>query len=364
MDARSSERGLSLLEMVIAIALLSMVLLVLYGLIGVGIRGWVSLTGQAEVQQHPRVAAGRVLAEVRQSKDFVIGSGGTSLGLVKVTQLTADRAAGDTSLVVEDASALATGRPVVLLSLNSHETVTVTGIAGTTVSIAPATLARAHRQGEMVRRGQTTLSAIASAGSTVITVGATSPLATGDAIAVGGEGPFTVTAIAIVGNLVTVTPALAQTHQAGEGVQPLAVVFQLTGTQLFRNGVVLADLMAVPPGRSFFSAASSPLMAAAAAGATGLCVQSVSGFAVNDRVQIDREVYGTDQAVLSDRATVIGVNPVTNCLTVNRGLTAPRAVGSVVRVLAVEINVLGTQFNEAIGQTQEVAVTSRAVVRN
>lgn len=361
MNTRRGDQGLSLLETVIAIALLSMVMLVLYGLIGVGIRGWVSLIGQADVQQHPRIAAGRVLAEVRQSKDFVIGTGGASLGLVKVTQLTADAVAGAASFPVEDASALAAGWPVVLLSLNSHETLTASSIAGTTVSVAP-TLGRAHRLGEAVRRGQTSLSAAAAPGSTLVTVASATALAAGDAVAVGGEGPFTITGIA--GNFVSVTPALSQAHQAGEVVQPLAVVFQLTGPQLLRNGVVLADLLAAPPGRSFFSAASTALAVAAAPGATGLCVQSVAGFAVNDRVQIDRESYGIDQAVLPDRATVVGVDALTNCLTVDRGLTVARAVGAVVRVLAVEVNILGTQFNQAIGQTQEVAVTSRAAVRN
>lgn len=361
MNTRHGDQGLSLLETVIAIALLSVVMLVLYGLIGVGIRGWVSLIGQADVQQHPRIAAGRVLAEVRQSKDFVIGTGGASLGLVKVTQLTADVTAGAASFPVEDASALAAGRPVVLLTLNSHETLTVSGIAGTTLSVAPA-FARAHRLGEAVRRGQTVLSAAAAPGSTLVAVASAIVLAVGDAVAVGGEGPFTITGIA--GNLVSVSPALSQAHQTGEVVQPLTVVFQLTGTQLLRNGVVLADLLAAPPGRSFFSAASTALAAAAVPGTTGLCVLSVVGFGVNDRVQIDQESYDVDQVVLPDRATVVGVNALTNCLTVDRGLTAARGMGAVVRVLAVEVNILGTQFNQAINQTQEVAVTSRAAVRN
>lgn len=355
------ERGLTLLETVISIALLAMVLLVLYGLVGVGIRGWVSLTGQADVQQHPRIAAGRVLAEVSQSKDVVVGGGGTSLGLVKVTQLAADAPAGAPSLTVEDASALAAGRPVVLLNLNSQETLTASAIAGTTVSVTPV-LARAHRRGELVRRGQTSLSAAAAAGSTVLTVANAGALAVADAATVGGEGPLTVTGIA--GNLISISPALTQGHAAGEGVQPLTVVFQLSGTQLLRNGVVLADLLAAPPGRPFFSVTASTLTAVALPGTTLLCVQSVAGFAVNDRIQVDREVYGADQAVVADRRTVVSVNAVTNCLTVDRGLTAQRAAGAAVRVLAVEVNFLGTQFNSAIGQTQEVAVTSKAALRN
>ncbi len=355
------ERGLTLLETVISIALLAMVLLAMYGLVGVGIRGWVSLSGQADVQQHPRIAAGRVLAEVSQSKDVVIGAGGTSLGLVKVTQLAADAPAGAASVTVEDASWFAVGSPVVLLNLNSQETLTVSNIAGATVTVNPVP-SRAHRRGEAVRRGYTSLSAAASAGSTVLTVANSGSLAGSYAVAVSGEGPLTVNSI--VGNLVSVSPALVQDHAAGEMVQPLTVAFQLSGTQLFRNGVVLADLLAVPPGRALFSVPTTTLTAAALPGTTLLCVQSVAGFAVNDRVQVDREVYGADQAVVVDRGTVVSVNAVTNCLTVDRGLTAQRTAGAPVRVLAVEMNVLGTQFNSAIGQTQEVAVTSKAALRN
>jgi len=361
------ERGLTLLETVLAIALLAIVLLVLYGLVGVGIRGWVSLTGQSEVQQHPRVAVGRVLAEVSQSKDAVVGAGGTSLGLIKVTPLTADAPVGAVSVTVEDASPLVAGRPLVLLNLNSVETLTVTSIAGAAVSVSPA-LARAHRRGEAVRRGQTSLTAAAAAGSTVLTVASGGALcapgtcAGPDAVAVGGEGPLTVTAIA--GNLVSISPALAQNHAVGEPVQPLTVVFQLSGAQVLRNGVVLADLLAVPPGRTLFAVPSTTLTAGVIPGATLLCVQSVAGFAVNDRIQVDREGYGTDQAVPADRRTVVAVDGAANCLTVDRGLSAQRPAGTPVRVLAVEMNVLGTQFNSAIGQTQEVAVTSRAALRN
>lgn len=364
MHTKRGELGLTLLETVISIALLAMVLLAMYGLVGVGIRGWVSLTGQADVQQHPRIAAGRVLAEVSQSKDVVIGAGGTSLGLVKVTQLAADAPAGAASVTVEDASALAAGFPVVLLNLNSQETLTANApIVGATVPVTP-TLTRAHRRGEVVRRGQTSLNAAASTGSTVLTVAnANTTLAVLEAVAVGGEGPLTVTAIA-PGNLVSISPALTRDHAAGEAVQPLTVVFQLSGTQLLRNGVVLADLLAVPPGRALFSVPTMTLTAAALPGTTLLCVQSVVGFAVNDHIQVDREVYGADQAVIADRGTVVSVNAVTNCLTVDRGLTAQRAAGAAVRVLAVEMNVLGTQFNSAIGQTQEVAVTSKAALRN
>jgi Tfp pilus assembly protein PilV len=358
-----AEEGLTLLETVIATALLALVLLAMYGLIGVGVKEWVSFSGQTDVQQNPRVAAERVLAEVMQSKDVVVGAGGTSLGLVKVTVLGEDRASGAASFIVQDASALVTGRPVSLLNLNSAETVAASAIAGTTVSATPV-LSRDHRQGEVVRRGQTTLTAAAAAGSTSITVAYPSgivPLSTSDTISIGGEGPFTVTGTA---NPYTISPALAQGHAAGEVVQPLAVVFQLTGTQLLRNATVLADLLAVPTGRSFFYVPTTSLAGAAIPGATQLCVLSVAGFSINDLIQVDRETYGADQAVLPDRGTVVSINAGTNCLTLDHGLTTTRSAGTVVRVLAVEINFLATQFNSAIGQTQTSAVTAKAALRN
>ncbi len=359
-----AEQGLTLLETVIATALLALLLVAMYGLVGVGVREWVSFSGQTDVQQSPRVAAERVLAEVMQSKDVVVGAGGTSLGLVKVTVLVApDPAAGAASFTVQDASPLRTGFPVAFLNLNSAETVTASAIAGTTVSATPV-LSRAHRQGEVVRRGETSLSAAAAVGATSITVAypfGVVPLGNNDSISIGGEGPFTVTGTA---NPFGITPALAQAHSAGDVVQPVGVVFQLTGTQLLRNGVVLADLLAVPVGRSFFNVPTTSLTAALAAGAIQLCVQSVAGFSVNDRIQVDRETYGVDQAVRPDWGTVIAINAGTNCVTLDHGLTTTRSGGTVVRALAVEINFLASQYNGAIAQTQTSAVTAKATLRN
>jgi len=197
------------------------------------------------------VAAERVLAEVMQSKDAVMGAGGTSLGLVKVTMLAADTNAGAASFTVQDASPLLTGYPVAFLNLNSTETVTASAMAGTTVSATPV-LSRAHRQGRLCGGGND-FERSSGRGSDLhhghLPIRC-HPLGNNDTISIGGEGPFTVTGTA---NPFAITPAVAQAHSAGEVVQPLGVVFQLTGTQLLRNGVVLADLLAVPAGRSFFN---------------------------------------------------------------------------------------------------------------
>src|SRR3989442_7878345 len=78
---RRSESGFTLVEMLIAMAVMSLVIVAFYALITTLVRQWASMQGQMEVQQQPRVAAGRIMAEIRQSRDFVIGSGGGRLRL-------------------------------------------------------------------------------------------------------------------------------------------------------------------------------------------------------------------------------------------------------------------------------------------
>lgn len=370
MQFTRNERGMTLIEMLIAMSLMALVAGVFYQLVVVGVRGWAGMEGQADVQQIPRVSLQRVLGEVRQSRDFMTGAGGTSLGLVKMTILTVDAPAGAIAITVEDASMLASGRPIVLVNINRLEPVTVTAIAGTTVSISPA-LASAHQRGEAVRRAQSTLTMAAPSGATTLSVADGAVFQAGDAIAVEDEVPLTVTAV--TGNTLTVTPALLQSHTASEVVQPLSVVFRMSGTQLVRctqgcnnpaNEVIVGDSIAVPPGQQLFASVRSTLASAALIGATQICVQSVAGFAVNDRVQIDRETYAGRVVTMADRRRVTTVDGVTNCLTIDRGITAPGAIGDRVRVNAVEVNMLASRFNDALQQTQEVPVSSRVFLRN
>ena len=374
MSVRCDERGLTFIEMLIAVTLVALVVAGFYGLLSVGIQGWVGLEGQLDVQQHPRVAAGRVLAEVRQARDFVIGSGGTALGLVKATLLTQDVASLATSFTVEDASVLASGVPLVLVNLNRVEQASVASIAGNTVTVSSG-LTSPHLRGELVRRPPSTLAVAASTGATSLSVADGAPFRVGDPIAVEDELPLTVAAVA--GNTLTITPALAQDHAAGEVAQPLSVVFLLVGSQLTRctltcataaNQIALADLLQAPPGRQLFAAPRTTLSTSANAADTQLCVQSTAGFAVNDQVQVDRDRTSARVATPADRRTITAVGSGGGCpagqLTLNRGLSAAHAAGSAVRVPAVEINFLASRFNDALQQTQEVTVTSRALIRN
>src|SRR2546428_12592774 len=91
---RRSESGFTLVEMLIAMAVMSLVIVAFYALITTLVRQWASMQGQMEVQQQPRVAAGRIMAEIRQSRDFVIGSGGDRPGPGILARAIPDRGAG------------------------------------------------------------------------------------------------------------------------------------------------------------------------------------------------------------------------------------------------------------------------------
>lgn len=369
------DHGLTLVEMLVAIVLMSVVLFTFYGLIAVGVRGWGAMEGQMDVQQQPRVALGRIAAEVRQARDFVIGDSGRALGLAKVTLLTQDTAAGTTSLVVEDGSVLAQGKPLVILSLDRLERATVTAIAGNNITIA-SPLVRAHRSGELIRRAQTALNGAAPAGTLVVLVDDAAALQAGDLVAVGDEGPLTVASV--TGPSVTLSQAVAQSHPDGEIVQPLSVMFQCenscpaSGAQMIRctqscttagNRVPLADLISPVPAKNMFAAVMSSLSSPAAQGATQVCLASVSGFSVDDRVQIGREEHRTSSVDLPDKSALAGIAG--SCITLSRGLARAYPAGAPARVHLVEISARSTQTNDALGgQVQEVLVTTKAGLRN
>lgn len=373
---RGREAGLTFVEMVIAIALMSLVILTFYAVIGVAVRGWGAVEGQVEVQQQPRIALTRIAGETRQARDFVIGGGGGALGLLKATMLLQDAPPGATVLEVEDAAMLAAGMPVVIQSLTRLERVTVSSIAGTSVTLSAGT-ARLHRRGEAVLRAQTVLSGPAFAGLPSFTVADGTVLRAGDLVAVGDEGPLDV--LTVTGNVVTLGAALAQAHPDGEVVQPLSVTFQCEGacldpgTQVTRctgacgtpaNRVPLADLLAAPAPRPLFGSVASALAAPAAAGAASVCPSNPSaGFQVEDRIRVGREVHGAAGADLPERRRIVAIAG--GCLTLDRGLVRGHAAGAVVRVDAVVITVRAFRANEAMGgQVQEVIVTTTVGLRN
>ena len=375
MMTRRGEAGFTLVEMLIAMAVLSLVIIAFYGLITTLTRQWASMEGQLEVQQQPRLAAGRIVAEIRQSRDFVVSTNGNSLGLVKATVLSADAAAAATTICVDDTSSLTTGKPIVLVNVTSYEQVTASSFSGSCGAGNPVTvpaLSSAHKQGELIRRAQSALSASALSGSTTLSVtSASTYFQANDSIAVGNEGPFTVSAASAT--TLTITPALASNHSSGEVVQPLSVVFKLVGTQVNRctndcstNGIVLADA-ANPSGMQLFSVVQSTLASSAAVGATSLCVVSATGFAANNRVQVDRETYNAGLVTLPDRATINSIGGACaggTTLSIKWDwANASRSTGAMVRVNAISVNLMTSQVN-VNQQTQEVDVTSKATPRN
>ncbi|MDQ7843057.1 MAG: prepilin-type N-terminal cleavage/methylation domain-containing protein [Armatimonadota bacterium] len=375
MAGRRAEAGLTLVEMVVSLALMSLVVLTFYGLIAVAVRGWGALEGQMEVQQQPRVALTRIANEVRQARFAVVGNSGSDLGLAKVTVLTQDAAAGATAIAVEDPSPLSAGMPLVIVSVDRLERGTVAAIAGSTVTLSTP-LARTHRRGEAVYRAATALSADASAGAASFAVDDATVVRSGDLIAVGDEGPLVVSAV--VGNLVTVAAPLAQSHLAGEAVQPLTVMFRCEGgcadpgVQVTRctagcsataNRAPLADGLAAPVGRTMFAATTSALAVAASAGSTQICPATVTGFAVGDRIQIGSDAQQSSEVLRPERRTVASITG--GCLVLDRGLTRGYPAGTAVRVPAVELAVRATLVNDAAGgQVQEVVVATRAGLRN
>lgn len=373
---RGRETGLTFVEMVIAIALMSLVILTFYAVIGVAVREWAAVEGQVEVQQQPRIALARIAGETRQARDFVIAAGGRSLGLVKATVLLQDAAPGATALEVEDASMLAPGMPLVIQSLTRLERATVTAIAGTSVTLSGGT-ARLHRRGEAVRRAQTSLAGPAFAGSPSFAVADGTVLRAGDLVAVGDEGPLDV--LTVTGNVVALGAALAQAHPDGEVVQPLSVMFQCEGAcldpgaQVTRcttacgtpaNRIPLADFLAAPAPRPLFGAVAGTLAAPAPAGATSVCLSNPpAGFQTEDRIRVGREVHGPAGADLPERRRIVTASG--GCLTLDRGLVRGHAAGTVVRVDAVVLTARAFRSNDAVGgQVQEVIVTTTVGLRN
>jgi len=379
---RRNEAGFTLIEMVIAMVVLSLVIIAFYALITTLTRQWAGMEGQMEVQQQPRLAAGRIVAEIRQARDFVVGScasppcsSGNSLGLVKATVLSADAAAAATTICVDDTSSLASGKPIVLVNVTSYEQVTASSFSGSCGTGSPVTvsaLSSAHKQGELIRRAQSALSANALSASTTLSVtSASTYFQANDSVAVGSEGPFTVSAAS--GTTLTITHALASNHSYGDVVQPPSVVSKLVGTQANRcthdwstNGIVLADA-ANPSGLQLFSVVQSTLASSAAVGASSLCVVSATGFAANNRLQVDRETYNAGLVTLPDRATISSVSGACaggTTVAIHWDWTnASRPSGTMVRVNAISVNLMTSQVN-ANQQTQQVNVTSTATPRN
>lgn len=232
-----NERGFTLIEMVIAAALLGGVVATFYFMIVVTARGWLLLQGQFDTQQNSRAASDRVVADLLQAlDDGVAGTLTVQKVTIVVCPITPSGMPAGTILVQNPADVV-TGTVVTLTALS-------TAISPTTVSSIGA---------------------------------ATTCAANG----------VTGTALTITPNVTTATAAGGIPY--GTVLGPIAVTYTAAGTQMTRAGQPLANFVS---SLSFTAGASTTLSASAPAGVTTPTVASATGFAAGDLVFIGSEVRG------------------------------------------------------------------------
>lgn len=229
-----AERGFTLIELVIAAALLGGVVATFYFMITTMTRGWLLLQGQLDVQQNPRVASDRVVNDLQQALDNAVGGTLTvskvTIIICPVTTATMPTA----TILVQNSTDLATGTAVTLTALS-------TGISPTTVS---------------------SIGAVTTCASNGVT-----------------------------GTALTITPSVTSATAAfglpyGALLSPIAVTYTVSGTTITRAGQTLADLVSLLS----FTQTSTTLSAQAPAGVTTPTVASTSGLAVGDLIFIGSEI--------------------------------------------------------------------------
>ncbi|HLW48950.1 MAG TPA: prepilin-type N-terminal cleavage/methylation domain-containing protein [bacterium] len=270
--AAHGQCGFTLIELVIAVALLGGVVATFYFMIATTTRGWLLFQGQLDTQQNPRAASGRVVADLLQALDDAPGG---TLAVQKATIIvcpvtTATEPAS--TIYVENVTDLQAGSVVTLTALSAGVSPTtvltigapaacaVNGVTGTALTITPAVTSGTAPFGlpygtlvgpiavtytssgtQMMRAGQTladyvgalsitgtatTLSAQAPAGVTTPTVASTAGFAAGDLIFIGSEIRGIVS---IAGSTVNLDQGLFVTHAAGQTVRKKIVTVQIAG---------------------------------------------------------------------------------------------------------------------------------------
>jgi prepilin-type N-terminal cleavage/methylation domain-containing protein len=232
---RVGELGFTLIELVIAAALLGGVIASFYFMVITTTRGWLLLQGQLDTQQNPRVASDRVIADLQQaSDDAAAGTLTVQKTTIIVCPVTPSGMPAGT-IIVQNPTDIVTGTVVTLTAL-------ATGISPTTVS------------------------------------------------AVGSL--TTCAANGITGTALTITPNLT-TAASAEGIPygtllgPIAVTYTSSGTQMTRAGQPLADQVS---SLTFTAGPATTLSAQAPAGVTTPTVASSTGFAVGDLIFIGSEI--------------------------------------------------------------------------
>ncbi len=295
-----TERGFTLIELVIAMALLGGVVATFYFMITTTTRGWLLLQGQLDVQQNPRVASDRVVNDLQQALDNITATGLTVQKItILVCPVPATATTGTTVILVENATDVYAGAVVTLTALS-------TGVSPTTVS---------------------------SVGS------ATSCAANG-----------------VTGTALTITPSVTSATTVfglpyGTLVSPIPVTYTASGTQMVRAGQPLADLVSR---LTFTGSASTTLSAQAPAGVTTPTVASTSGFAVGDLIFIESEI----RSIVSIAGSTLNLDQGVFVTHTSGAVVRKR------RLMIVQITDSSTQTTPSGSQVQQVTDTSEAVPRN
>jgi prepilin-type N-terminal cleavage/methylation domain-containing protein len=229
-----NQAGFTLVELVIAAALLGGVVATFYFMLTATTRGWLLFQGQLDTQQNPRLASDRIVTDLLQGLDDAPGGTLTvQKATIVVCPLTTSTMPA-TTIYVENAADLVPGTAVTLTSL-------ATGVTATTVSAIGAQTACA---------------------------------ATG-----------------ITGTALTISPAVTSATAPfglpyGTLVGPITVTYTANGTQITRGGQTLADYV----NALSITGTSTTLSAQAPAGVTTPTVASTTGFATGDLIFIDSEL--------------------------------------------------------------------------
>ncbi len=307
----TAERGYTLIELLITLALLASVVWLSYGMIWNIDQGWSLLQGQLDTQQNPRVATDRLVNDLQQSVDYVTPS--SSLTVQKATLLTCPVAfpTSTSTILVENAADVPANAVVTLTALATLITRTVTAVASVTTTCA------APVGGSM---GQT----ITSTG-TQLTLNTTITSAT---------APFGL--------------------PYGTLLSPLPVTYTASGTQAIRTTFTLADNVA---GLSFSQPATT-LSAQANQNAGSITVSSAAPFAAGDLIFIDAGNSNAEiRAISSISSTTV---------TLDQNLFVTHTSGAPVRRKLATTNITDQFTQPAIGgnQVQTVTLTSEGAPRN
>lgn len=329
MRALSTERGLTLIEMLISMLILAVALAAIYGLTAFVAREWILSRGQTDVQQNLRVLLDRLARDVRRSAD----------ARVKAIGVTPDA----------ECPLASTGTQCLLLDAVSL----LTADAGTRLAL-PAEICLEDAEG--VTAGAM-LTVVGPGKEEQGTVACTGGVCAGALVCPAGS------------TKVGFTIPLTYPRQRGELIVLPSVRYELdtAAGQVLRNGIPIAENVAA----FAVTLPETTLTAAAGVGARTISVTSAAAFAVNDVIGVGRIDPASVCAVpLETVREVKEIRVITSIVgttvTLDRPLVACHGVGRTVRGQVLRIEAGASRIAEGTqGQvTQTGTLAVRARLRN